>query len=121
MQPYLLLFYSDWCFTCLRVEPIWQRLSEELEPVGFGVATVHTEHEKELARKISVKELPHFVLLLDGQVIHYKDPQFSAVKAIEFVRRKLPYKIVDKINDDNIDRYKRFSGQFRLYFNKSIQ
>jgi len=104
-QPYLILFYSDWCFTCLRVEPIWQRLSEELEPVGFGVATVHTEHEKELARKISVKELPHFVLLLDGQVIHYKDPQFSAVKALEFVRRKLPYKIVEKINEENVDNF----------------
>lgn len=25
-QPYLILFYSDWCFTCLRVEPIWTRL-----------------------------------------------------------------------------------------------
>ena len=104
-QPYLILFYSDWCFTCLRVEPIWARLSEELEPVGFGVATVHTEHEKDLARKISVKELPHFVLLLDGQVIHYKDPQFSAVKAIEFVRRKLPYKIVEKINEESVDRF----------------
>ncbi len=24
-QPYLILFYSDWCFSCLRVEPIWAR------------------------------------------------------------------------------------------------
>ena len=46
-QPYLILFYSDWCFTCLRIEPIWTRIVEELEPVGFGIATVHTEHEKE--------------------------------------------------------------------------
>ncbi len=47
-QPYLILFYSDWCFTCLRIEPIWTRIVEELEPVGFGIATVHTEHEKEV-------------------------------------------------------------------------
>jgi len=104
-QPYLLLFYSDWCFTCLRIEPIWTRLTEELEPIGFGIATVHTEHEKELARKISVKELPHFILLLDGKAIHYKDPQFSAVKMLEFVRRKLPYKMVEKVNDDNVDDF----------------
>ena len=92
-QPYLILFYSDWCFTCLRIEPIWSRLVDELEPVGFGVATVHTgrvtrrssgdnitktghsaqtEHERELTRKIGAKELPHMVLLLDQQVIHYK-------------------------------------------------
>ena len=24
-QPYLILFYSDWCFGCLRVEPIWSK------------------------------------------------------------------------------------------------
>ena len=24
-QPYLILFYSDWCFTCLRMEPHWVR------------------------------------------------------------------------------------------------
>ena len=24
-KPYLILFYSDWCFTCQRVEPIWTK------------------------------------------------------------------------------------------------
>ena len=81
------------------------RLVEELEPVGFGIATVHTEHEKDLARKIGAKELPHMVLLLDKKVIHYKDPQFSAVKAIEFVRRKFPYKLVEFIDDGNVDSF----------------
>ncbi len=85
-QPYLILFYSDWCFSCLRVEPIWARLTEELEPVGFGVAAVHTEHERELARKVGAKELPHMVMLIDGKVSHYKDPQFSMIKMLEFVR-----------------------------------
>ena len=82
-------------------------MTEELEPVGFGVATVHTEHEKELARKVGrviinisrdsidlifksfqvgANPLPHMVLLLDQRVIHYKEPTLSAVKAIEFIR-----------------------------------
>lgn len=104
-QPYLILFYSDWCFTCLRVEPIWTKLTEELEPVGFGVATVHTEHEKELARKIGAKELPHMILLIEGKVIHYKDPQFSAIKTLEFVRRKFPYKLVERVDDKNVDPF----------------
>ena len=104
-QPYLILFYSDWCFTCLRIEPIWTRLTEELEPVGFGIATVHSEHEKELARKISVKELPHLVLLLEDKIFHYKDAQFSAVKTIEWIRRKMPYKMIQNIDDSNIDSF----------------
>ena len=104
-QPYLILFYSDWCFTCLRIEPIWTRLTEELEPVGFGIATVHTEHEKELARKISVKEVPHMVLLLEDKIFHYKEAQFSAIKTLEWIRRKLPYKMVQNVDDSNIDNF----------------
>lgn len=81
------------------------RLVEELEPVGFGIATVHTEHEKELARKVGAKELPHMILLLDRKVMHYKDPQFSAVKAIEFIRRKFPYRLVEIIDRNNVDAF----------------
>merc|ERR1719507_1398980 len=44
-QPYIIMFHSDWCFMCMRVEPIWARLVEELEPVGFGIATVHAGQE----------------------------------------------------------------------------
>ena len=71
-QPYLIMFYSDWCFSCSKAEPTWANLVEELEPVGFGLAAVHTEHEKELARKLGAKELPHMVMLLDGKLVPYK-------------------------------------------------
>ncbi|KAF2355454.1 Thioredoxin domain [Trinorchestia longiramus] len=39
-QPYLILFYSDWCMACSHIEPIWQKLVEELQPINFGIATV---------------------------------------------------------------------------------
>ena len=78
-KPYIILFFSDWCFTCLRIEPIWSKLTDELEPVGFGVITVHSGLERDLARKIGSNELPHIALLMDGKVVHYKDPQFSGI------------------------------------------
>ena len=71
-QPYLIMFYSDWCFSCSKAEPTWANLVEELEPVGFGLAAVHTEHEKELARKLGARELPYMVMLLDGNLVPYK-------------------------------------------------
>jgi DnaJ family protein C protein 16 len=104
-QPYLILFYSDWCFSCAQVIPMWAKLVEELEPIGFGVATVHSEHERELARKVGVKELPHLVLLTDGKVTHYRESILSVVKVLEFIRRKLPYKLVQRVNDHNIDEF----------------
>jgi len=104
-QPYLLLFYSDWCFSCAQVMPMWSKLVEELEPVGFGMATVHSEHEREMARKLGVKELPHLVLLTDGKVTHYRESILSVVKVLEFIRRKLPYKLVQRVNDNNVDEF----------------
>jgi hypothetical protein len=51
-----------------QVIPMWSKLVEELEPIGFVLATVHSEHERELARKVGVRELPHLLLLTDGKV-----------------------------------------------------
>jgi len=104
-QPYLILFYSDWCFSCAQVMPMWAKLVEELEPVGFGMATVHSEHEREMARKVGVKELPHLVMLTDGKITHYRESILSVVKVLEFIRRKLPYKLVQRVNDHNVNEF----------------
>ena len=84
---------------------MWSKLVEELEPVGFGLATVHSEHEREMARKVGVKELPHLVLLTDGKVTHYRESILSVVKVLEFIRRKLPYKLVQRVNDQNAEEF----------------
>ena len=36
---------------------------------------------------------------------HYRESILSVVKVLEFVRRKLPYKLVERINDDNVDSF----------------
>ena len=84
---------------------MWSKLVEELEPVGFGMGTVHSEHEREMARKVGVKELPHLVLLTDGKVTHYRESILSVVKVLEFIRRKLPYKLVQRVNDQNAEEF----------------
>ncbi|XP_065351702.1 dnaJ homolog subfamily C member 16 isoform X2 [Cloeon dipterum] len=103
--PYLILFYSDWCFACLQMEPIWRRIMEELEPIGVGVATVHSENEPLLVKKVGVSSLPLMVLLMDGKAMHYKESLFSVQKVVEFVRSKFPYKLVQPVNDENIEMF----------------
>jgi thioredoxin-like negative regulator of GroEL len=56
---------------------MWSKLVEELEPIGFVLATVHSEHERELARKVGVRELPHLVLLTDGKVSNSNFPEIE--------------------------------------------
>ncbi|XP_063228337.1 dnaJ homolog subfamily C member 16 isoform X2 [Bacillus rossius redtenbacheri] len=101
--PHLVLFYSDWCFPCLQVEPVWRRAAEELGPLGLGLATVHAEKEQPLARKLGVKVLPAVALVVDGKAFLYGDASFSLQRIVEFVRSKFPYRMVQPINDDNVD------------------
>lgn len=101
--PYLILFYSDWCFPCLQIEPIWRRLVEELELLGCGIATVHSENEQMLSRKIGIRTLPSLVVLIDGKASLYKESLFSVQKIVEFLRSKFPYKLVQPVKDDSIE------------------
>ena len=36
---------------------------------------------------------------------HYRDSILSVVKVLEFIRRKLPYKLVQRIEDSNVDDF----------------
>ena len=40
-KPYVIFVYSDWCYACKRLEPLWQRLVDEIGPMGVGLATVN--------------------------------------------------------------------------------
>ncbi|GFG31560.1 hypothetical protein Cfor_00470 [Coptotermes formosanus] len=103
--PYLIMFYSDWCFACLQVEPIWRRVIEELEPVGFGVATIHAENEVLLARKIGIHSLPCLILLMDGKASVYKETLYSVQKVVDFVRGRFLYTLVQSVTDDNVNAF----------------
>ncbi|XP_054263700.1 dnaJ homolog subfamily C member 16-like [Macrosteles quadrilineatus] len=103
--PYLILFYSDWCFACLQVEPVWRRIMEELEPIGVGIATAHAENEPMLARRVSIHSLPCLIILVDGKPIVYKESLFSVQKVVEFVRNKLPYRLIQSVTDDGLDEF----------------
>lgn len=69
---------------CVHVLPMWQRLVEDLNPIGINLATVHFDQETELAHKLGGKrgELPHIVLVMESRISCYKDDEFSTVKVI---------------------------------------
>lgn len=85
---------------------------------------MHAGREPALARKIGVKNLPALVLLLDEKSYIYKETLSGVQKIIgkrnvyfriagfhmsfvvlEFIRGKLPYKMVPVIDDNNIDEF----------------
>ncbi|KAK9890896.1 hypothetical protein WA026_012238 [Henosepilachna vigintioctopunctata] len=103
--PFLIFFYTDWCFPCLRAAPHCRKLVEHLEPLGINFMTVHSGHEPSLAKRLSINGLPCIVLVLDGNAYVYKDTITSLSKLVEFIRQKMPYKLVPKINGKNLEDF----------------
>ncbi|KAF7992695.1 hypothetical protein HCN44_005039 [Aphidius gifuensis] len=104
-KPYLILFYSDWCFSCLQVEPMWRRLIDELDPLGVNLVTAHAEREPSFARRVGVHSLPCLALTIDGRTSIYKESLFNVQRIVEYIRNKFPYKLIPKINNDNVDNF----------------
>lgn len=69
---------------CLHVLPLWQRLTEDLGPIGITLVTVHYDQELDLAQKLGGKRgsLPHIVFVIDSRITYYNEDQFSIVKVI---------------------------------------
>lgn len=103
--PYLILFYTDWCFSCLQTAPYFRKLMDHLEPLGVEFVTVHTGAEPNLARRMSVHTLPCLTTVIDENVYVYKETITSVQKIIEFLRHHLPYKLVTTVTDNNIENF----------------
>ncbi|KAG5889837.1 hypothetical protein JTB14_023162 [Gonioctena quinquepunctata] len=103
--PHLIFFYTDWCFQCIQTAPYCRKLVDYLEPLGINFATVHSGREPNLGRRLSIHTLPCLVLLLDGDIFVYKETIFSIQKIIEFIRNKMPYKLVSKIKTEDVDNF----------------
>ncbi|XP_076315234.1 dnaJ homolog subfamily C member 16-like isoform X2 [Tachypleus tridentatus] len=104
-KPYLILFYNDFSLPCIHVEPVWQKVALELEPIGLGLGTIHVQKEPALTKKIGVNSLPYLIGVIDGRPIHYKDNQISLLRIIEFTRKLFPYKTIVNVNDDSLEEF----------------
>lgn len=36
-RPYLIKITSDWCFSCIHIEPVWKEVVQEMETLGLAL------------------------------------------------------------------------------------
>ncbi|XP_035912827.1 dnaJ homolog subfamily C member 16 [Anopheles stephensi] len=105
LTPQILMFYADWCFACMKAANSFKKLIDTLEPYGVVFATVNAGHEEQLVRKVGVHSLPCVIMVLDGHNYVYKDSVFNAQHVVDFIRQKLPYKLLIPVTDNTLDTF----------------
>lgn len=89
----------------MKAAGAFKKMIDALEPLGVVFATVNAGHENGLLRTMSVHSLPCIVLVLDEKNYVYKDSVFSVQKVVDFIRFKMPYKLIAPVRDDSLEQF----------------
>jgi thioredoxin 1 len=67
-KPVLLDVWAPWCAPCRGMEPVIEKLSEEVKDTAV-VAKLNASEEMDLVQELGVTGLPTFLVFKDGKVV----------------------------------------------------
>uniref|UniRef100_A0A8D2KX39 DnaJ heat shock protein family (Hsp40) member C16 n=1 Tax=Varanus komodoensis TaxID=61221 RepID=A0A8D2KX39_VARKO len=97
-KPYLIKITSDWCFSCIHIEPVWKEVVQELEALGVGIGVVHAGYERRLAHHLGAHSTPSILGLINGKITFFHNAVVRE-NLRQFVEGLLPANLVEKITD----------------------
>uniref|UniRef100_A0A663LKT0 DnaJ homolog subfamily C member 16 n=1 Tax=Athene cunicularia TaxID=194338 RepID=A0A663LKT0_ATHCN len=103
-KPYLIKITSDWCFSCIHIEPVWKEVAQELEALGVGIGVVHAGYERRLAHHLGAHSTPSILGLINGKITFFHNAVIRE-NLRQFVENLLPGNLVEKITDKNYIRF----------------
>ncbi|XP_004603414.2 dnaJ homolog subfamily C member 16 [Sorex araneus] len=103
-KPYLIKITSDWCFSCIHIEPVWKEVVQELEGLGVGIGVVHAGYERRLAHHLGAHSTPTILGIINGKVSFFHNAVFRE-NLIDFVESLLPGNLVEKVTNKNYIRF----------------
>uniref|UniRef100_A0ACB8EE11 DnaJ sub C member 16 n=3 Tax=Sphaerodactylus townsendi TaxID=933632 RepID=A0ACB8EE11_9SAUR len=103
-KPYLIKITSDWCFSCIHIEPVWKEVVHELEALGVGIGVIHAGYERRLAHHLGAHSTPSILGLINGRITFFHNAVVRE-NLCQFVENLLPGNLVEKITDKNYIRF----------------
>ncbi|XP_064155344.1 dnaJ homolog subfamily C member 16 isoform X1 [Anguilla rostrata] len=99
-RPYLIKITSDWCFSCIHIEPVWKETVQELEALGVGIGVVDVGYERRLANHLGAHRTPSILGVINGKATFF---HYAVVREHlkQFVEDLLPQRLVEKVTDRN--------------------
>ncbi|CAF0926373.1 unnamed protein product, partial [Brachionus calyciflorus] len=102
IKPYLIYTYTEFCFSCIQVESIWQVLKQEVKNIGFGVGHSDASWNRELSKLLEIRTVPSIVAVINGRISHFRG-DYNLKELREFIRSLLPSRLVTEINQNNFN------------------
>ncbi|XP_029434617.1 dnaJ homolog subfamily C member 16 isoform X2 [Rhinatrema bivittatum] len=103
-KPYLIKITSDWCFSCIHIEPVWKEVVQELEGLGVGIGVVHAGYERRLAHHLGAHSTPSILGVINGKISFFHNAVIRE-NLRHFVEGLIPGNIIEKITDKNYIRF----------------
>ncbi|XP_029013016.1 dnaJ homolog subfamily C member 16 [Betta splendens] len=99
-RPYLIKITSDWCFSCIHIEPVWKEVVQEMENLGVGIGVVDVGYERRLANHLGAHRTPSILGIINGKVTFF---HYAVAKEHlrQFVEDLLPQRLVERVTDKN--------------------
>ncbi|XP_041062320.1 dnaJ homolog subfamily C member 16 isoform X2 [Carcharodon carcharias] len=99
-KPYLIKVTSDWCFSCVHIEPIWKEMVQEFEPLGLGIGVIDSGYERRLLTHLGVYQHPAIVGVINGRVTFFKTTVVRE-NLRQFVENLLPSNLLQQVTNKN--------------------
>ncbi|XP_072334373.1 dnaJ homolog subfamily C member 16 isoform X2 [Scyliorhinus torazame] len=103
-KPYLIKVTSDWCFSCIHIEPIWKEMVQEFEPLGLGIGVIDSGYERRLLAHLGVYQHPAIVGVINGRVTFFKNTVIRE-HLRQFVENLLPSNPLEQVTNRNYIRF----------------
>ncbi|KAF7660499.1 hypothetical protein LDENG_00281430 [Lucifuga dentata] len=96
-RPYLIKITSDWCFSCIHIEPVWKEVVQEMENLGVGIGVVDVGYERRLANHLGAHRTPSILGVINGKVTFF---HYAVAKEHlrQFVEDLLPQRLVERVS-----------------------
>lgn len=103
IKPFLIFSYTEFCYSCMAVDQVWETLKEEIKSIGFGAGHSDASWNRELSKALSINTVPSIVGIINGRVYHFRG-EYTLKNLREFVRNLMPSKLMLEVQQYNFNQ-----------------
>lgn len=103
IKPFLIFSYTEFCYSCMAVDQVWEVLKQEIKNIGFGAGHSDASWNRGLSKALGINTVPSIVGVINGRVYHFRG-EYTIKNLRDFVRKLIPSKLMIEADQYNFNR-----------------